>query len=258
MGALTDDEPGPINNSCILAPGDGVTIRPGSDYAQINSTLWKFFYGTYGGGPEIVLRGNPANDLIIRSNSVSSSSLTTSNKEFGTESMNNTQPIDDVSQTENDDFDQTLTNNQSQALHSNQNSIDENQMTMTQTQIVDEKTMNGESSGPTTTTTTTTKPFNLSPPTSPVHIPSTSIIAPTKKPAKYVSFEDNDSSTSSDRESGSTNDHMHSRRGKHNYSTSPANSWEILSKKDRRHRSIQSNGFFGPEGRRIENYSFLF
>lgn len=31
--------------------------RQGSDYAQINSYLWKFFYETYDGGPEIILKG---------------------------------------------------------------------------------------------------------------------------------------------------------------------------------------------------------
>lgn len=31
--------------------------RHGSDYAQINSYLWKFFHDTYNGGPEIILKG---------------------------------------------------------------------------------------------------------------------------------------------------------------------------------------------------------
>lgn len=60
---LTNDEPGPINNKTIAAKSDAIPVRavcPGSDYAQINTNLWRFFYGIYGGGPEIVLRGNPA------------------------------------------------------------------------------------------------------------------------------------------------------------------------------------------------------
>lgn len=59
----TTDEPGPIDNKTIAIPGDTSvplrSVRKGSDYAQINSTLWHFFHGIYGGGPEIVLRGNP-------------------------------------------------------------------------------------------------------------------------------------------------------------------------------------------------------
>lgn len=60
---VTTDEPGPIDNKMIAVPGDTAvplrSVRQGSDYAQINSTLWHFFHGIYGGGPEIVLRGNP-------------------------------------------------------------------------------------------------------------------------------------------------------------------------------------------------------
>lgn len=59
---LTGKEPGPINNSTIAAKTDGTTavnnVLPGSDYAQLNTSLWKFFYNIYGGGPEIVLRGS--------------------------------------------------------------------------------------------------------------------------------------------------------------------------------------------------------
>lgn len=32
-------------------------MKSGSDYAQINATLWNFFHGIYGGGPEIILHG---------------------------------------------------------------------------------------------------------------------------------------------------------------------------------------------------------
>lgn len=56
----TTEEPGPINNTTIALQCDTLPIRnvrPGSDYAQINLKLWKFFYNIYGGGPEIVLRG---------------------------------------------------------------------------------------------------------------------------------------------------------------------------------------------------------
>ncbi|XP_058447115.1 ubiquitin carboxyl-terminal hydrolase 20 [Malaya genurostris] len=60
---VTTEEPGPIDNKLIAIPGDMSiplrSVRQGSDYAQINCTLWHFFYGIYGGGPEIVLRGQP-------------------------------------------------------------------------------------------------------------------------------------------------------------------------------------------------------
>ncbi|XP_058062802.1 ubiquitin carboxyl-terminal hydrolase 20 [Anopheles bellator] len=60
---LTTDDPGPINNRTIAIQGDNSvplrSVRPFSDYAQINANLWHFFHGLYGGGPEIVLQGNP-------------------------------------------------------------------------------------------------------------------------------------------------------------------------------------------------------
>uniref|UniRef100_A0A182P763 ubiquitinyl hydrolase 1 n=1 Tax=Anopheles epiroticus TaxID=199890 RepID=A0A182P763_9DIPT len=60
---LTTDDPGPIQNKSIAIQGDTSVplrnVRPFSDYAQINANLWHFFHGIYGGGPEIVLQGNP-------------------------------------------------------------------------------------------------------------------------------------------------------------------------------------------------------
>jgi ubiquitin carboxyl-terminal hydrolase 20/33 len=59
----TSDDPGPINNVPLISnaqQNEAVPIRnvrPGSDYAQINLKLWKFFLSLYGGGPEIILRG---------------------------------------------------------------------------------------------------------------------------------------------------------------------------------------------------------
>lgn len=56
----TSEDPGPINNTMIAQQGDSLPIRnvrTGSDYAQINLKLWKFFFSLYGGGPEIILRG---------------------------------------------------------------------------------------------------------------------------------------------------------------------------------------------------------
>lgn len=54
------EDPGPINNMSIALQSDSLPIRnvrQGSDYAQINLKLWKFFFNIYGGGPEIILRG---------------------------------------------------------------------------------------------------------------------------------------------------------------------------------------------------------
>lgn len=56
----TNEDPGPINNTTIALQSDVLPIRnvrPGSDYAQINLKLWRFFFDIYGGGPAIVLRG---------------------------------------------------------------------------------------------------------------------------------------------------------------------------------------------------------
>lgn len=64
-GGDEKDDPGQISNASIAGqqPDDPDTIvwsvRPGSDYAQINSSLWRFFNGVYGGGPTIVIRGLP-------------------------------------------------------------------------------------------------------------------------------------------------------------------------------------------------------
>lgn len=78
-----------------------------------------------------------------------------------------------------------------------------------------------------------------------------------KKASKNVSFEDNDSN-SSDRESSTLIEQsFYVRRGKHHYSTSPT-SGEILSKKDRRLRSIKANGFFGLEGNESITFTHFF
>lgn len=78
VGAVNDEDPGPINNKTIANQSDNPVsrgVKPGADYAQINSTLWKFFYNIYGGGPEIILRGNPSDEFR------SSTSSAPSNKE---------------------------------------------------------------------------------------------------------------------------------------------------------------------------------
>ena len=56
---LTNEEPGPIDNKSIVVSNEVKSLRHGSDCAQINATLWRFFHGIYGGGPELILRGPP-------------------------------------------------------------------------------------------------------------------------------------------------------------------------------------------------------
>ncbi|XP_035890823.1 ubiquitin carboxyl-terminal hydrolase 20 isoform X2 [Anopheles stephensi] len=66
---LTNEDPGPIQNKSIAIQGDTSvplrSVRPFSDYAQINANLWHFFHGIYGGGPEIVLQGNPVPPPVL-------------------------------------------------------------------------------------------------------------------------------------------------------------------------------------------------
>lgn len=52
--------PGKITNEVTPTENGDAQRQPPrhcSDYAQINSRLWKFFHDTYDGGPEIILRG---------------------------------------------------------------------------------------------------------------------------------------------------------------------------------------------------------
>ncbi|XP_067629815.1 ubiquitin carboxyl-terminal hydrolase 20 [Eurosta solidaginis] len=67
---VTHKEPGPISNGNIALidanqPSPIRQVRPGSDYAQVNALLWRFFYGIYGGGPEIMLRGSVTEEIEI-------------------------------------------------------------------------------------------------------------------------------------------------------------------------------------------------
>ncbi len=49
--------PGKITNEVTQPEVGDTQRRHGTDYAQINSRLWKFFHDTYDGGPEIILKG---------------------------------------------------------------------------------------------------------------------------------------------------------------------------------------------------------
>ncbi|KAJ8710782.1 hypothetical protein PYW08_009297 [Mythimna loreyi] len=61
----TQQPPPPVDNSGIVSKQeiDGttvLTIKPGSDHAQLSEELWRFFTSIYGGGPEVRLK-SPTN-----------------------------------------------------------------------------------------------------------------------------------------------------------------------------------------------------
>lgn len=235
VGGVTEEIPGPINNSAIaLQPDVQVSrgVKAGSDYAQINSTLWKFFYNIYGGGPEIILRGNP--DEMTRQPIAQSPNLSKERKESN--------PIDSSSDVQ---------------LNSNScaNSVDAQAQTQHNSTIASSTDLRNATIDADTLKSTTQLNGNDKLNGNQNGVDSTHSTTSVKKVSKNVSFEDNDSN-SSDRDGGSLFEQsfFYMRRGKHHYSTSPAAaSNEILSKKDRRLRTIKANGFFGPEG---ENMNF--
>lgn len=220
VGAVTDEEPGPINNTSIasLPIENNISrgVRPGSDYAQINSTLWKFFFNIYGGGPEIILRGNPADDFCQMNTTIPS-------------------PIP-----ENIDRDESNTGKERDQYTSHQHSHQiNNEINDKNSSSTIEVHHSLESSTSNSSNTNTVNAVN-------------------KKVPKNVSFEGDDSSdkeiSSSFHENGNT------RRGaKHQYVTNHTVPNDIVSKKDRRHR-IKANGLFGPEGNMQlrKKYSIIF
>lgn len=232
-------------------------MKPGSDYCQINSTLWKFFYNKYGGGPEIILRGNPNDETVRTFNSSNKereerNSVNESCSDLQNTNTNGYKEIN-VATTTTSTHLPVQSNTSAQIQPSDQmngnSAIDIDKANKTQSNQaaakptnINEKT-NGKDivhpANPTSATTTTST------------IPSSIAILTAKKIPKNVSFEDNDSN-SSDREGSNSIpllDHFYIRRGKHHYSTSPTASNEIINKKDRRLRSsIKTNGFFGVEG----------
>lgn len=235
VGDVSEEIPGPINNTAIALQSDvpiSRGVKPGSDYAQINSTLWKFFFNIYGGGPEIILRGNPEENM--RQPIVHTPNLNRDREERNSIDLSSTGDAQGnglgIGKETNPVSMQTHNSN----INTNVSSADARSAT---------------SDTETTAKQTTTRPNGND------RLPNgqeQSIIHPTtsKKASKNVSFEDNDSN-SSDREGSSLFEQsfFYIRRGKHHYSTNPVSAPnEILSKKDRRLRSIKSNGFFGPEG----------
>lgn len=224
VGTVTDEEPGPINNKIIAQQADALLsrgVRPGSDYAQINSTLWKFFYNIYGGGPEIILRGSPPEEIRATIPSPTNAKEREERVDSRDESSpNNTSPM----VTSNGDHMTQYTNSHSiyQKDETDKNFIP----------------INGPTASPVSQ--------------SPIENGTTSPIIAHRKVGKNVSFEDDDLNGSDrDISSGTPSNASNEpatttiKRGKHHYSTTN----DIVSKKDKRHRGgIKSNGLFGLEG----------
>ncbi|KAF9423351.1 hypothetical protein HW555_001160 [Spodoptera exigua] len=68
----TQQPPPPVDNSGIVSKQeiDGtttLTIKPGSDHAQLSEELWRFFTSIYGGGPEVRLKSpiNTGHQVIL-------------------------------------------------------------------------------------------------------------------------------------------------------------------------------------------------
>lgn len=211
VGAVTDEEPGPINNKTIANQSDTPVsrgVKPGSDYAQINSTLWKFFYNIYGGGPEIILRGNPTEDF--RTTNVTSVPSKERDERI----------VESTSDYVNKEIQPT------QNIPIPNPNIDADKLAVSTTQAPIE---NGNS-----TAIVTHKKV----------IKNVSFEGDDKSVSDKEISSGPSSVTSSDL--GVTN----ARRGKHHHSASHSIPNEIISKKDRRHRgSIKTNGLFGVEGK---------
>lgn len=226
VGAVTDEDPGPINNKIIAQQTDTLLsrgVRPGSDYAQINSTLWKFFYSIYGGGPEIILRGNPLEEIRASIPSPTNTKDREERIEYREEasiSPNNSMIISNG-------------DHLSQYIAPNSTQKDEPEKIIT--------SINGPANPP---------PNNQMPVDN-----GTTLIH--RKVGKNVSFED-DELNGSDREISSGPSSVTSsnepiintiKRGKHHYSSMNSASNDIISRKDKRHRAaMKTNGLFGPEG----------
>lgn len=211
VGAVSDEEPGPITNGAIASsPVENNLsrgVKSGSDYAQINSTLWKFFYNIYGGGPEIILRGNPGDDFRPASNPPPDES-----------------PVDRERERERD-RDQFVP-------HPNAHQP------------------NGEPEKSITSTAEVHHdPIDSAAPAASSAPSAASAIATSKKVVKNVSFEGDDNSDKEVAPNSHESTNTSRRGSKHQYATNSATPNEIVSKKDRRHRGgITTNGLFGPEG----------
>lgn len=271
VGGLTDIEPGPINNKSIVKDTSdsllGRGVKPGSDYAQINSTLWKFFYSIYGGGPEIILRGYPEESRTTTAPAIATTSTTVTvhaaaNKDTddrmdsGEESSSpmTVEPSCNVYR-KTDSRLVVVTVNKEPPTVTGRAGGSENKEKGIATSIASvsptpsQTTLseNGQTATTTTSTTSSTaQPIN-------------------RKVTKNVSFEGDENSTS-DREISSGPSSITSsdvtitnlKRGKHHYTAISAQGNEIVNKKDKRHRGgIKTNGLFGAEGKLCTSFSIV-
>lgn len=235
------DDPGPINNVSIAGGPDVPvrTVRSGSDYAQINSALWKFFYGVYGGGPVILLCGELGDSDEDNANDADDDDAATASA-----------VIDDGG-----DVDETIKEMVEEVVKEPEMYIPiiDAGDSKALKDVADETTM--ITNGPSTEIST-----------------ATSEERKIKKVVKNVSFEDESeqldnssiasSTMSSETLSGggvgifsSTKPTL--KRSKHSSVTATINvkSAEIVNKKDKRHRGgITTNGLFGPEGKLYFSY----
>lgn len=218
--AGADEEPGPINNKTIANQTDQPIsrgVKPGADYAQINSTLWKFFYNIYGGGPEIILRGNPIDEF--RTMVVSSPP---SNKEREERIV---EPSNDYAPVMQPDHQQPMTTNDADV----------------------EKPPNQ---------VPTAQPTPPPPPPPPQSVPSETIAKKVSKNVSFEGDDNSSDKEISSGPSSVTSSDLGTsiRRGAKHLHTLSNHTMpnEIVSKKDRRHRGgIKTNGLFGPEGELI-------
>lgn len=231
VGAVTDEEPGPINNKAIAQQVDALLsrgVRPGSDYAQINSTLWKFFYNIYGGGPEIILRGNPPEEIRATIPSPTN--------------------IKEREERPPDSKDENTLNIISPMITSN----GEHSSQYNNSHLPYQKDESDKSFIP------TNGPTAMPNAQSPLENGTALSTLGHRKAGKNVSFEDDDHNgsdrdiTSGGTPSVTSNEPITTaiKRGKHHYSSVGPTPNDIVSKKDKRHRAgIKSNGLFGAEGR---------
>ena len=62
------DPPGPIDNKSIITTrfNDRIPVlRQSADYIRVSPDIWKLFYSTYGGGPEVLLRSNGTSLVVM-------------------------------------------------------------------------------------------------------------------------------------------------------------------------------------------------
>lgn len=234
----TDIVPGPINNKSIVKTDSemGRGVKAGSEYAQINSAIWKFLYSIYEGGPEIVLF-RCAKDTARAPPTPTPTTTTTATVQAFI-----ARDIDERMDT-GEEIVPAVVGDSAMAI--SKVPADANELAITPAMSVSPKLLVRSQSN-------VVEPVE----TNASHMISATTAAIGRKMSKNVSFEHDDNSTS-DREYSSGPSSLTStdlsitnlKRSKHHYTAVNAQGSEIVNKKDKRHRGgIKSNGMFGPEG----------